>query len=253
MHPGWRERILWNPSRPIRARPAWAAIFVRLALAPVFLIIAWPIRQLVPQPHGFGAGNSVAWSGSMTSTVTASNGSTMGVSTVYRPPEDVQFGFVRPYALASLSAVIATSSGTWTAPDGTPQEEVISRGRNAGVSIGPSPYGPALLQLPGRAATEFFGVSDNLSLTAGTHRTMVWSAVAFDAVLGLGWLMPLYAALAAARMFLTTREERRALRLAKGLCPRCRYERAGLGEGAACPECGEQPIEARRPTDPALS
>ena len=31
---------------------------------------------------------------------------------------------------------------------------------------------------------------------------------------------------------------RAALRRRRGLCPRCGYDRAGLAEGAACPECG---------------
>ena len=36
-------------------------------------------------------------------------------------------------------------------------------------------------------------------------------------------------------------ERRRA---GAGRCPKCRYDRAGLAMGAACPECGAPPVEA---------
>jgi hypothetical protein len=45
---------------------------------------------------------------------------------------------------------------------------------------------------------------------------------------------------------------RRDSRLSKheriGRCPRCGYNRAGIGRDAACPECGNRPLVASEPT-----
>jgi hypothetical protein len=250
VQPLWRERILWNPSRPVPARAAWAAALIRLALAPAFLIIALPIRGFVPHPRDNGSGNFISsWSGSITSTITSANGSSLWIGISYLPPDHVLCGFVRPYAEALLDAKLTTSSGTWIAPDGTPQREVIKRASNAGVFVGDMPNGKsALLQLPGRAATEFFGVPKGQDLPVGTHRAIVWPAVAYDAVYALALLMPLYASLAAARMIFTSAAERKTLRLSRGLCGRCRYDRAGLDNAAACPECGEVPSADTSPS-----
>jgi hypothetical protein len=243
VQPLWRERILWNPSRPLGGRAAWAAALIRLALAPVLLIIALSIRGFVPSAHGFGPGDILpVWSGSITSTMTSANGSSLWFRISYLPPDDVLCGFVRPYAEASLDAKLKTSSGTWIAPEGTPQREVIKRASNAGIGIGNMPNGQsALLQLPGRAATKFFAAPEGENLPVGTHRTIVWPALVFDAVYALALLMPFYALLAAARIICTSPAERKGLRLRRGLCPRCRYDRAGLDNAAACPECGEVP------------
>ena len=51
------------------------------------------------------------------------------------------------------------------------------------------------------------------------------------------WLPCLLTALPAGFLW---HRHRRALRAARiGLCPHCRYSRAGLADDAACPECGK--------------
>lgn len=42
--------------------------------------------------------------------------------------------------------------------------------------------------------------------------------------------------------------DRRLYRVAKGLCPTCRYPRKGRVRRAPCPECGDSPSLRKRPT-----
>jgi hypothetical protein len=208
-----------------------------LALIPAIFVVDRAVVLMIPRPEDSGQ-PIVSWSGTTASLTTATNGNTLAVADSYFPPRPGALGFCHPFARASLSCVLTDSTGTWAAPPGTSQEEVIDRAWKAGVVVA-DPSHKWLLVLPGRAEQEFFGVPEGKNIPVGTYRHLVWSALAFDAVHAVLLVMPVLAGLSVVRMVFTTRAERRALRLAKALCPRCRYDRSGLGEGAACPKCGE--------------
>lgn len=80
--------------------------------------------------------------------------------------------------------------------------------------------------------------TSNLGDPPRTQTRLDWPGIIHDLI-----MLPL-AALAIVNLFFVPgylRRRRREHRLARGLCPRCRYPIAGLPAGAiTCPECGEQ-------------
>jgi hypothetical protein len=223
-------------------RPAWAILLLCIVAIHVFRLVDVEARRCVPDPDGYlplesrPGGERMWWHGVMTSTATLGATSST-IKSEYLPPEDAFADFVRPYAELSLEASLTTAQGTWIAPHGTPQAEYMERANAGGLF---RPGGVSMLELPGKSGQVLFGLAPGEFPSIGVHRRIVWKAVLFDLVHFVARFgIPLVALLALGRMIVADPGEQRALRLAMGLCPRCRYDRGGIATDAVCPECGE--------------
>lgn len=138
------------------------------------------------------------------------------VTAVLKCSQTWPLALVCPWDTLSISASDLTTSQP--VPNGTVIEDV-------------SPYflGKTPTHLPARMKPI------GKQVIVGNHLIMRWDALLFDVVMiaAIAWILAILGYIV--RMFRTTPAERCALRIAAGMCPKCRYLGGHIG---LCPECG---------------
>lgn len=139
-------------------------------------------------------------------------------------------GFRDPFARLHLRMFEGGIAGTPAVPSGLSAPEVDayleSLGRKPPKPVNLFPYEPRPRWLP-----------EGHVVRTGTQSFLLWRVVGIDLLLVVAYAALLLPLACFVRSLFTTRAERGRIRLAKGLCPRCRYP-IDLEHMTKCPECG---------------